>query len=226
MPQPDSEDIFALTLSPDNPSNTTITNPAGDILYTAETLFPRGKESSYAITHVCGNKGQTIAALEWKDISSDLVGLGEEAVELDAEGDAVGLKKGKEIKLTQWMKSSIVPFDTSVSFRDEKGKKYKWKGYGTGETLELHTSDYSSGPIAQFRPSRARADPPRPAQLLLAPRAQGIMDIVVTSFLFLEKNRRATDSSTQNKADVLGTPYMNLPGGGKLRTQVVHKGGA
>ena len=51
------------------------------------------------------------------------------------------------------------------------------------------------------------------------------MDTVVTSFLFLEKNRRAIDNSTQNKADVLGTPDVSLPGRGRLRTQVVHRGG-
>ncbi|KAL5494635.1 hypothetical protein ACEPAI_96 [Sanghuangporus weigelae] len=209
-PPRNSGGILTLTLTPDNPNNTTITNPAGDILYTVETLFPRCKDSSYTITHVCGNKGQAIAALEWRDISSGPIGLGEEGVELDAEGDAVGLKKGKEINLTQWMKSSIIPFDTSGYERD------------TGEILELHASDYSSGLIAQYRPSH---DLFRPAQLLLAPCAQEIMDAVVTSFLFLEKNRRATKCSTQNEADILGSSYMNLPGGGRLRTQVVHRGG-
>ena len=112
MSQANDDRVLTLTLTPDNPSNTTIANSSGDILYTAETLFPRGEKSSYAITQVCGSKGETIAALEWREMRSDLVGLGEEGVELDAEGDAVGLKKDKAIKLSQWMKSSIIPFDS------------------------------------------------------------------------------------------------------------------
>ena len=107
-----ANELLTLTLTPDNPVNTTITDPSGTILYTADTFFPRGKNSSYTITHVCGDKGQTLAALEWRDVRSDLVGFGEDGVELDEEGDAVGLKKGKETAINNWMKPSIIPFNS------------------------------------------------------------------------------------------------------------------
>lgn len=220
------QDLLTLTLTPDNPVNTTLTNAqTNQIYYTSETLYPRGPKSSYAITHVCSKHGETLGALEWRDVRSDLVGLGEEGVELDEEGDAVGLKKGKEFPLSAWMKSSLIPFNSSVSFEDDKIRKYKWKGCGTGESMELWVDDAPDSPIAQFQKSRPRADPSTPARLLIAPRAQEIMDTVVISFLFLEKRRRATENSTQNRADVLGTPALNLPGTSRLRTQVVNNGG-
>ncbi|KAL5533611.1 hypothetical protein ACEPAG_71 [Sanghuangporus baumii] len=160
MSPPNSGGILTLTLTPDNPSNTTITNPAGDILYTAKILFPRGKDSSYATTQFA-------------------------------------IAKAKQ--------SLCLNLRMTLPFLLRMRRKYKWKDYDaedTIETLDLHASDDSSDLIAQFRPSHARPDTSRrPAQLLLAPRAQEMMDIVVTSFLFLEKR------------------------GGRLRTQVVHRGG-
>ncbi|EJC98638.1 uncharacterized protein FOMMEDRAFT_96132 [Fomitiporia mediterranea MF3/22] len=198
MSSESSQDLLTLTLTPDNPVNTTLTN---QIYYTSETLYPRGPKSSYAITHVCGKHGETLGALEWRDVRSDLVGLGGEG----------------EFPLSAWMNSSLIPFNSCI-------RKYKWKGCGTGESMELWVEDAPDSPIAQFQKSRPRADPSTPARLLITPRAQEIMDTVVISFLFLEKRRRATENSTQNRADVLGTPALNLPGTSRLRTQVVNNG--
>ena len=74
--------------------------------------------------------------------------------------------------------------------------------------IQLYADDADpSSPIARFQMSRKSSD--RPAALLLDARALEIRDIVVLSFLFLEKSRRATHNSTQHKADVLGTPYVS-----------------
>lgn len=42
-----------------------------------------------------------------------------------------------------------------------------------------------------------------PATLTLSPRAVEIIDLVVVSFLALEKNRRIDDNSSNNKADAM-----------------------
>ena len=87
--------------------------------------------------------------------------------------------------------------------------------------------------IAQFqrsrrvlaRPSEALSDPNAsspslsptlvnpvwtPAVLTLTPRAREVQDLVVTSFLFLEKTHRINEREHQNRADVLGTPLKPI----------------
>lgn len=45
-----------------------------------------------------------------------------------------------------------------------------------------------------------------PATLELAPRAVEIQDLVVTSFLFLEKSRRTNENTTENMGHGVGVP--------------------
>ena len=76
-------------------------------------------------------------------------------------------------------------------------------------TSQLYAEDFSStDPIAKFIRSNRRIA--KPARLVLCARSLEVQDDVVMSFLFLEKSRRATDNSTQNKADVLGTPAVSI----------------
>jgi hypothetical protein len=58
------------------------------------------------------------------------------------------------------------------------------------------------------------------AALLLDERAAEIQDIVVVSWCLLEKSRRARENSTQNRADVLGTPLASVG-----TTPMLHNGG-
>ena len=63
-------------------------------------------------------------------------------------------------------------------------------------------------PIARFLRAR-KAEPMRPAQLVLTARGEEILDIVVISFLFLEKSRRTNETSSQNCVDAWSTPPLS-----------------
>lgn len=85
--------------------------------------------------------------------------------------------------------------------------------------MKLFADDFSStNPIAKFVQPSHRST--QPARLVISARALEIRDDVVLSFLFLEKSRRATENSTQHKADVLGT------GGLSIGQSAVNNGGA
>lgn len=142
---------------------------------------------------------------------------------------------------------------SDISFADDKGRKYKWRGNSAGRSFEVgaislsadHTKAYThshlqlycaddnfASTIARFHRSRripmsqmnstnvdpmessislapTLVDPPAsgktPAVLELAPRAVEIQDLVVVSFLFLEKVRRTNEKEHQNRADSLGS---------------------
>ena len=47
-----------------------------------------------------------------------------------------------------------------------------------------------------------------PAKLVFTARALEIRDLIVESFLFLEKGRRVNETTSQNAGDVLGAPPL------------------
>ncbi|KAI0661467.1 hypothetical protein C8Q70DRAFT_910873 [Cubamyces menziesii] len=184
-----------LTLSPDNPCNTTLLNEDGKELYHVHT-----EHGSATTTFVKDADGQVLASLEWRDVLPDKVTLGQNS-------------KGP-MSIRDWLHTSLVPFylKDDVDFKDDAGRKYKWRGNAPGRALELFSEDDRfQQPIAQFR--KSRRDPASgtvaPAALLLTARAQEIRDTVVISFLFLEKSRRTNETTSQNVADVLSAPAMS-----------------
>lgn len=83
-------DLFTLVLTPDNPSNTTITDgDNGKVLYRVAT--EHGKET---VTRVQSATGGTIASWEWRDVRSDVITLG----------------TGTPMPTSAWLKKSIIPF--------------------------------------------------------------------------------------------------------------------
>ncbi|KZS89406.1 hypothetical protein SISNIDRAFT_489362 [Sistotremastrum niveocremeum HHB9708] len=178
----------------DNPSNTLIyidselvagSNP----LYTVKTYF-----SDKQVTTVVEKDGTgQIASLEWRESTSDVVHL----PPLEA------------VSLRDWMKPSLIPFNRSVSFVDHHERKYNWKGNGPGEQLSLWTKEVTDGPIARYEPSH-RWQPGKKAQLRLAPRATEIQDLVVVSFLFLEKHRRTNENSHLTRTAARGAAGAGL----------------
>ena len=80
-----------LTLSPDNPSNTTIFDADNKALYTVHTEITKAATT----TRVFNAEDVQLAALEWHDILPDRVTL------------AGG--KGKA-SLREWLHTSLVPF--------------------------------------------------------------------------------------------------------------------
>ncbi|KAI1787374.1 hypothetical protein LXA43DRAFT_896328, partial [Ganoderma leucocontextum] len=107
--------------------------------------------------------------------------------------------------LRDWLHSSVVP---DVSFKDDSGRKYRWRRNAPGRSLELVAGDVEyQEPIARFL--RSRNDWQQLAQLVLTGRAVQIRDLVVISFLFLEKSRRTNETASQSRADVSSTPVFS-----------------
>ncbi|KAI5118572.1 hypothetical protein M0805_004188, partial [Coniferiporia weirii] len=153
-PNPGQGSILALTLTRDNPVNTELVDDEGEVRYTVKTLY-ESPERARPLTQVCNGAGQTLAALAWHDVRSDRVAFGVD-VELAADGvSACALRSGRDFPLSAWLKKSVIPFNSTVAFEDEKKRGYKWKGCGTGESLELYADDAPSSPIAQFKKSHA-----------------------------------------------------------------------
>jgi len=196
-----------LIFSEDNPCNTQI-YASGDAqfekpLYTVET--PPVKDGEKTLTKVYKGTagGELLGTLEWHDALSDVVILPGE--------------KGQSMH--SWMKGGIIPYTPKQtrSFKDNQGRKYSWKGVTPGGKMLLYSSDIENDAIVGFEKTW-RSKPDEKAKLVLAPRAEEICDLVVLSFLFLEKERRIQDQASQSRGDVLGQGLLNVTG-------VVHKGG-
>ncbi|KAK0204761.1 hypothetical protein DFS33DRAFT_691339 [Desarmillaria ectypa] len=183
-----------LTLQPNNPCNTTITDQDDDgkIIYEVYTRY----EPS-TITFVKNAAGDVIASWEWREFRSDIITLG----------------GASPTPVSSWLKKSIVPFKDTVTFEAHTGHKYKWKGNGPGLSFELYREDDKVQPISRFQKPRRTADSTyMPAQLIFDERGEEIRDLVVISFLVLEKSRREREHSTMNRADVLAQPALGAVG--------------
>ena len=83
-------DVFTLILTPDNPTNTSITTLTGDVLYSVVTV--RGRKATF--TQVRDAEDEVLGSLEWRDMLADRVRIG----------------SGRAVSLWDWMKKSPVPF--------------------------------------------------------------------------------------------------------------------
>ena len=84
------QEITTLTLSPDNPTNTSIMNTAGDVLYSVIT--DHAHKATY--TQVRRADDEVIGSLEWREVLADRVRVGD----------------GRPVSLWDWMRKSAVPF--------------------------------------------------------------------------------------------------------------------
>lgn len=96
-------------------------------------------------------------------------------------------------------------FLSTVTFQDASGRNFKWKGNGRAKQ-QLYIESDKTSPIAQFRKSRRIVDQvanagEKPATLTVNNIGEEILDLVVISFLVLEKARRGTETSTLNRAE-------------------------
>ncbi|KAK0469820.1 uncharacterized protein EV420DRAFT_68894 [Desarmillaria tabescens] len=167
-----------LTLQPNNPCNTTITDQedGGKTVYEVYTRY----EPS-TTTFVENAAGDVIASWKWREIRSDIITLG----------------GASPTPVSSWLKKSIVPLKDTVTFEAHTGYKYKWKGNGPGLSFELYREDDKIHPIARFqKPSRNAKSTQTPARLIFDERGEEIRDLVVISFLVLERSRRETENST------------------------------
>ncbi|KAG8719193.1 hypothetical protein FRC08_003420 [Ceratobasidium sp. 394] len=198
-----------LVFNKDNPSNCVLapSNGSGPC-YSAVAKLRNGKDM--VTTYRKSQDGPTddwegapiIASLEWREVFSDkLAFAGKPPV---SSGDI--LKKRM--------------FSTTVSFSDDQGRKYEWRGYGAGLQMVLFEKHGKEG-IAGFKKSRLdhTSGVVSPAVLTLSPRAAEIADLVVISFLVLEKQRRMDDNSSNNKADAFTSADIgigNVTGGDNI----------
>ncbi|KAK7690587.1 hypothetical protein QCA50_005685 [Cerrena zonata] len=184
------EDVLSLIMTPNVPVNTTLATEDGKVYYTIFT--EHGKTSR---TQVRNAHEEIIASLEWRDTLPDKVTFG----------------RNKPVSIWDWMKKSVIPFKHDLTFQDEQGRQYRWKGNSVGRSLELSALD-TEGPIAFFHASRRSPNPGgislppiwTEAKLNLNARAREIQDLVVASFLFIEKTRRENENTSLNAADVRG----------------------
>ncbi|KDQ24483.1 hypothetical protein PLEOSDRAFT_1113808 [Pleurotus ostreatus PC15] len=190
---------LSLTLTPDNPSNCDLTDAeTGKVVYHVFTVF-----DPKTTTIVENAAGEKIASWEWSDVRSDVLTLG----------------NAPPVSSSVWLKKSMVPFKDTVTFTGTDTKTYKWKGNSLGSSLELFSPDDKSSAIARFtksyRVKNQNTDPPTytttPSQLVIAGyvvsgnsspdhEALRLQDLIVVSFLMLEKSKRARDKSVTNRS--------------------------
>jgi hypothetical protein len=91
---PEVDDSLQLTLTRDNPCNTTLVSQAGETLYSVVTEHVK-KTST---TSVRNARDEIIASLEWRDVRPD----------------RVTYRDNKQISMADWMKKSMVPFKECV----------------------------------------------------------------------------------------------------------------
>ncbi|KIK62440.1 hypothetical protein GYMLUDRAFT_499412 [Collybiopsis luxurians FD-317 M1] len=175
-----------LIIESENPYNTNMYDEQdGRILYQVMT-----ESTPDAVTQVRNIDGETIASWQWR------------------EPRAITFASGYPVPLGSWLKKSIMPFKDSVTFQDQVGRHFKWKGLGTGLPLELFSEDDKKNPVACFvrshvlpsMPSGTWTSPSGPyrvkARLSVDQRGREILDLIVISFLLLDKHRRTTESPT------------------------------
>jgi len=190
-------ELLILVLQPDNPSNTKITDKdTGELVYTVHT-----EHEKKTTTYLKDADGTLVAQWEWHDTRSDILTLG----------------NAKSMPSSAWLQKSLIPFNSSVSFKDNKGRSFKWKGVEGGGQMQLYSPEEKNHSIAAFSKSLRYIDrkvnPPaevfRDATLTLDTRAQEITNLVVISFLMLEKSRRIKETSQASTMRALAVQMVD-----------------
>ncbi|KAG8984177.1 hypothetical protein FRB90_005488 [Tulasnella sp. 427] len=174
------------TLSNDNPHNTKIldTTDHNKIVYNIKPDF----EGKHTMTNMYKGEGEgtPLGYIEWHEFFSD----------------QISFKGAKKVKKGSYFSNGG---SFAHTFKDEQGRMYKWKGIGPGLVPSLHCDDNFNPkvPIAQFTRSRMdrSVNPPAvvPAQIFLTPRAMEVKDLVLFTFMVLEKGRRSKETSEGNR---------------------------
>lgn len=86
-----SLEITTLTLTPDNPCNTTLFASSGDALYSVVTEST--KKTTFTTVRNAGD--EIIGSLEWRDVLPDRVTIGASV---------------QAVSLNEWVRKSRVPF--------------------------------------------------------------------------------------------------------------------
>jgi len=182
-----SESAFLLQLERDNPCNTTIVDQDGNALYIVANDFANPNKP---VTRVHDGIGKLVAEWEWRDARSDLLTI----------------RDCPQAPASAWLKKSIMPFRDDVTWKDDAGVEYVWKNNKPGLALQLFGPQSKTQPVARFIRSHKdyKADrenaPVVPSTLLLDESVEPIRDLIVVSFLLLERRRRENETATVNMA--------------------------
>jgi len=174
-------------LQQDNPCNTIIFSPARRPIYSVETTFEIGTVTTVRKRPLPADPSSTanaplneefVASLRWNEFLDDKVKVGDES----------------PVRLRKILGVSLVNLAKTANFKDEQGRKYQWQGYAPGMSLKLYNLENPARPVlvAAFHRSRPNLETGsrEPAYLEIEPRGTQILDTIIWSFLFLEKNRR------------------------------------
>ncbi|KAF8603074.1 hypothetical protein BDV93DRAFT_544983 [Ceratobasidium sp. AG-I] len=197
-----------LVFNKDNPSNCVLTPLSGSgPCYSAVSTSNHG--SNMITTYRKSEKGPTddwesqpiIATLKWREMLSDKLMLG------DGSSDDSNILKSKFLSMT-------------VSFSDEQGRKYEWQGCAAGVRMLLYEKGGKEA-LAGFQRSVLNHETGErsSAVLTISPRGAEIVDLVVPTFLALEKQRRMDGNSSANMGDALTSASIgigNVTGGDNI----------
>ncbi|KDQ14297.1 hypothetical protein BOTBODRAFT_32768 [Botryobasidium botryosum FD-172 SS1] len=183
---------LTLIFSKDNPNNTILSSPSGKALYVVTSDF----DGKNPITTFSRGDGEVLATLEWRDIFSDKITIGDQP----------------QMDVPKWLKSGGI-FSHSLVFKGPGGQKYKWVGTSSGMQPQLRI-DGESEVIAHFHKSTKDHETRKikPATLEIEARGMPIIDLIVISFLTQEKARRSGEDSAVSRAGAVAIPRTTVSG--------------
>ncbi|KAK0469815.1 uncharacterized protein EV420DRAFT_1634233 [Desarmillaria tabescens] len=185
-----SRPALSLIFQPDDPTRTDIIDGnTGQLYYSVDTIEQRKHQltlvrraASPIDSPSTVGEETTVASFEWHRYRPDMVSFVDNI----------------PIPVTSWLKRSLNPFNTTVSFKDQTWKAYQWKGNSAGLSLTLYSGNIAS-PVAKFHkqhPPSSSLPRGSPASLVIYDRdiaSSTRLDHLVASFLYLEKKRRGKE---------------------------------
>ncbi|ESK97322.1 hypothetical protein Moror_17753 [Moniliophthora roreri MCA 2997] len=187
-----------LVFKPNNVLNTKIFDGRdGKLLYEVTTETGKPKPT----TIVKGADGQVVASWEGRDLRSHKLRFG---------------SSGSPISARAWLKKSRNPFSSNVTFDDPSGRTFKWRGFAAGFSLALYCDSIEKDKcIARFHKSNpvpnedgSKSSKMTHAKLVLDETGKDVQDMVIASFLMLERDRRGNEQGNETgyRDGVLGRP--------------------
>ena len=133
--QSDDYDILTLIMKPNNPVNTTLATEDGKVYYTAFT--EHGKTTR---TEVRNATEEIIAVLDWRDVLPDKVTFGHHktcSIWDWMKKSHIPLKKYAKVPLMRLYDRILTSLYSDLTFHDEQGRRYTWKGNTVGQSFEV-----------------------------------------------------------------------------------------
>ncbi|KAI0067179.1 hypothetical protein BV25DRAFT_1795005 [Artomyces pyxidatus] len=175
-----------LTFERDNPYNTTLIDESKRTRYVVSTDF-----SPPFRTRVIDGAGTLVAEWAWRDTRPD---------------PALNMRGRRTVPVSRWLKKSMLPFKRTVTFKDDTGLEYKWEANASGVPLKLFGPYSKTEPVARYLRARKELDgPDQPAQLFVDQCTEDVRDLIVVSFLLLERLRLWKQTKASKRSSLNGS---------------------